>query len=372
MSIKSWLLIVLLVCIASQSIAGEVVLEDAFEMGGGSSLQVSDQLFVEPKTVQKERDDFVKRVRFTGRNRRPLYEEYLNVIGANGILDGIQRVWPKCHSEAHDLGKVILARVRNIGESLRICADRCSSACMHGVLMEAFTESQERASRGGHVYLSTVRRLMNDVCYKNTEMIASYSPGDCAHGVGHALMYLTGYNIPKAMRACAGFRDPAMKYYCATGAYMEYVTERDSEDAKSKSLLYPCDTYDYPAACSRYKMARVGRRHYLARKKTGELISECKKLSGKFRLGCFHGLGNAHMGPIARGRISIKEVCLHGTEDDRFMCIEGAMERMAKYHEKRALVVCEQLEGKNKEACLTAVEHKMYYMKKDFTLYVAE
>jgi len=45
---------------------------------------------------------------------------------------------------------------------------------------------------------------------------------------------------------------------------------------------------------------------------------------------------------------------------------------MAKYHEKRALVVCEQLEGKNKEACLTAVEHKMYYMKKDFTLYVAE
>ena len=115
MAMKTFLLVILLFFTPCQVIVGDIVLEDAFEMGGGSSFQASDQLFVEPKTIQRERGDFIKRLRLTGRNRRPLYEKYINVIGANGILDGIERLWPKCHSEAHDLGKVILARVRNIG-----------------------------------------------------------------------------------------------------------------------------------------------------------------------------------------------------------------------------------------------------------------
>ena len=56
---------------------------------------------------------------------------------------------------------------------------------------------------------------------------ARYSPGDCAHGVGHALMWLADYDVQPALDACKLFVEPPLAYYCATGAYMEYVTERD-------------------------------------------------------------------------------------------------------------------------------------------------
>jgi hypothetical protein len=213
---------------------------------------------------------------------------------------------------------------------------------------------------------------MDAVCFKNEEMTSSYSPGDCAHGVGHALMFLSGYTVPEAIEACKAFDNTAMKYYCATGAYMEYYVEKDVEDAKTKSLFYPCDTYDYPAACSRYKAAGVAIRHYRAGKTVQEFVQECEKFQGKFRLGCFHGLGNAHMYSIVVGKTDIKDLCLTGTADEQFMCIEGSMERMAKYHKEAALRVCEQFEGRNKETCLTAVDNGMYNMNKNLSLYLAE
>lgn len=356
---------------ADQSVAGEVdTRNDALEMGDPAA-RSSDLLFVEPKTVEKERGEFIKKLTRTGANKRPLYEEYIGVIGVNGILDGIEKLSPYCHAEGHDLGKVVFTRTHDIGTSLLICTNRCHSGCMHGVLMEAFAGAG-KSHHGHHLDLVALQPRMKDLCSQNAAMTAWHSPGNCAHGVGHALTFLASYDIPEAIKACAGFDDPAKGYYCATGAYMEYVVERDREDAKSKSLLYPCDTLDYPAACARYKMRFVADRHYSAQKKLEDLVQECNKLTGKFRLGCFHGLGNAHEQAITQGRIGIKEVCQHGTADDQFMCIEGAMESIARFDEKRASQVCEDLTGKNKETCLTAAKHKMYNMEKDFRLYLTK
>jgi len=89
-------------------------------------------------------------------------------------------------------------------------------------------------------------------------------------------------------------------------------------------------------------------------------------------MGCFHGLGNGHMGVLALEKVDIKDLCLTGNDEEQFMCIEGAMERMAKYHMEKAEKVCSGLEGSPKEICDTAVDQGMYNMEKDFTLYVAE
>ena len=341
------------------------------EMGEESVLG-STELSVNPKTVLKERNEFIDKLRQAGKDKRQLYEKFLNVIGANGILDGIEKVWPDCHTEAHDAGKVIFAELRDIGTSLRVCANRCFAGCMHGVLMEAFSKVAEKKDAHKHVNLAMIKPAMNELCYKNPEMVASFSPGNCAHGVGHAVMYLARYQIPEALETCTGFESPAMRYYCATGAYMEYVTEYDEIDAKNKSLQYPCDTYAYPAACSRYKMYYVANRFYQAKRSTEEIVQECEKLTGKFRLGCFHGLGNAHMWPIANGKINIIRVCGHGTDHDRLMCIEGVAERLGRHHEKRALAVCEELKNNDRTVCLSAVKNKMYDMTKDYGLYLAE
>ena len=138
-------------------------------------------------------------------------------------------------------------------------------------------------------------------------------------------------------------------------------------------MFYPCDNYDYPGACSRYKTVHVIRREYRAKKTTMELIQECEKLSGKFRLGCFHGIGNAHMGLIAFERMNITDICLSGTEQEQFMCIEGMMERLSKYFGKeRAFEICSELDGRNNDICMTAAENGMYTLEKDFTIYLTE
>lgn len=353
--------------------------DDDTEMGGAFTGDRPHELFMDLALTEREREGFQRLLRATGRgskgNKRALYEEYIDVIGANGILEGIEGLWPKCHSEAHALGQVIHARVEDIGLGLRICADGCYSGCMHGVLMEAFAAAKDPDDPEGHIDVGRVEALMNELCSKETTMTSSYSPGDCAHGIGHALMVLADYDVPEGVALCGGFNADSMDYYCATGAYMEYVTEHDKTDAKDSntSIFYPCDRGEYPAACARYKAVHVIRRHYGRKGTTEELLEECRKLEGKYRLGCFHGLGNAHMSRILKGRVSLEDLCLsESTEEEQFVCIEGAMERMAKYHELKAQKICRKLQGRPKEICLTAAARGMYNMDKDFRLYLAD
>ncbi len=362
MGFNKWffLLFILTAC----GITGDVVVDEA-EMGS-SSMETSELLFVEPASVKAEREEFIEKLRATGKKNRALVEEYIDVIGANGVLDGIEKLRPKCHDEAHDLGKVIFAKVKDIGIGLRVCADRCYSGCMHGVLMEAFAGAQ----KDDHIDLELVKPKMDETC-RNEQMVESYSPGDCAHGVGHAMMFLADYEISEALTACKEFDAYPMKYYCATGAYMEYTLQNDVEDAKTKEMVYPCASFDFPAACARYKLVRVAARLIKSKQTPDVIINECEKLSGKFRIGCFHGIGNAYMPHIRDGRVKIKDLCLTGSDDEQFVCIEGAIERMAKYFPDIARKVCDDLKGKNKETCLSAVSHGMYDMEKDLSLYIA-
>jgi len=352
----------------------------AAEMGtpGDDPAAFDNPLYVDPRGTEQLRMEFMQSLARAGKKNRELVEAYLPRIGANGALDGIERVWPACHSEAHELGKAIYSRVHDVGVGLRICQDRCNSGCMHGVVTEALGTIGKAAPQPAthehmahHTDLSALTPAIQDLCQRNPVMTASYSPGDCAHGVGHALMFLSGYDVPTAIAACASNGNTSMEYYCATGAYMEYAGERDAQDAKTKGFFYPCDTNRYPAACARYKMVYVVQRDYARGMSPEAVRQQCAALRGAVRLGCYHGLGNAHMELIATNRIGIRRVCLGLSENEEFACIDGAMERMAKFHPNIAAQVCDQLEGKNKTDCLDAVSRKMYDMNKDLSIYLA-
>lgn len=353
----------------------ETVSDDGLEMGDTQGLRYQQALYIEPQSVAKERAVFMKKLRDSGRsphNKEPLYQIFIDVIGANGILDALHEQWPKCHSEAHALGRVIFQQVKDIGLALRVCSDGCYSGCMHGVLMSALSAAGDPDDPEGHISIGRLKPLLQHLCRENEVMTAAYSPGDCAHGVGHALMYLVAYDVPRALQLCGVFEDTPFIYYCATGAYMEYVEEHDERDAKTRSIFSPCDVYDYPAACMRYKSVHVLSR---LRQKTGNrlaLMEECKKLIGKYRLGCIHGAANAYMPLLVKGRVTISEICGGGTEDEQEVCIEGAMERMAKYYPERAREVCAELPGSMRQICDRSVQNGMYNVAKDFRLYVRE
>lgn len=300
-----------------------------------------------------------------------LYEQFLPRIGANGIREGIKTVYPVCHDEAHDLGKLIFSKLRDVGASLESCADACASGCMHGVLMQFFTNG----SMDGHAHQHSVQLTAADIAGRiptfcdNQALTRMYSPGDCAHGVGHAVMFLSKYDVSAGIDLCDRFPSYALRYYCATGAYMEYRLVRTPTDYPNHGGLYPCDSTPYPAACFRYVMTNTVRWLYANGGKLETLQSRCAALTGKYRLGCFHGIGNALVGRIALGRMTVAEVCGFGIRDDQTVCVEGAMERLGKFTPAVAAERCEPLTDWRRGVCEAAASRKMYDMNKSFAMY---
>ena len=143
---------------------------------------------------------------------RPVFERYLPRFGAGALLGFLEETYPACHPESHDLGRAIFAASRDLETALSDCGTGCTSGCMHGAVSEAFGTSS----------LEAVAGAMNQFCASAT-MRRLHKPGNCAHGLGHALMFLTNGDTRRSVDACLGFSLDPMKYYCATGVYMEKI-----------------------------------------------------------------------------------------------------------------------------------------------------
>jgi len=286
-----------------------------------------------------------------GGRKRPVFAKYLSVLGAEKILDVLEAIYPLCHGEAHELGQAIFARVKEINLALRECKTRCTTGCMHGVLMEAF----------GKATLLDVTTQMVSFCGES-ELTQMHRSGNCAHGMGHALMISSGHDIQKSLTACSSFPNLAMEYYCATGVFMEHMMTGKSKHRRPESLHSPCDLYTrYPAACYRYKVPQL--LHALGGD-TDKIVDACSALAPALRLGCFHGVGAAHIRAIARKPGLLSTVCRHGTPDERVICIEGAIEALAEFDEPRAMAACATLDGESAVVCSAAARGKMYSLTK--------
>ena len=320
-----------------------------------------------------ERQEFLRAYRNTDqRHAGALYEAFLPRIGANGLREEIQEAIPFCHAEAHDLGKVIFARLRDVGASLESCADACTSGCMHGVLMQFFAGSQSRDG-GGHQHsmqltAADVRGRIPTFC-QSPEVTRMYRPGDCAHGVGHAVMFLSSYDIPAGIDLCERFSSEPLRYYCATGAYMEYAQTRSASDYSVHGGLYPCQSALYPAACFRYVMNNTTLQHYFRGGTLKTLERQCAGLNGKYRLGCFHGIGFAHLERVAAGQATLAGVCGFGSRADQTVCIEGVMERLGRLNPAIAAQRCQSLIDWRRGVCDAAAARQMYDVDKSFAFY---
>ncbi len=307
-------------------------------------------------------------------NLLPIYEKWIDTVGANGLIAAVEEWNPTCHDEAHDLGKEIYKKIGDVGEALATCEDACYSGCMHGVIMQVFTEG-ETAPDGSapmlpeeHVQIEDAKARIATICDK-TVATGLYKAGDCAHGIGHGLMYLAEYDIPKALAVCDTFDSYPMRYYCATGAYMEFVERGPKEVPPGATEFYPCDVSPYPAACFRYEMTHVVADHYKETSGFHDLVLACEAMTGNVRLGCFHGLGNANMPYVRGGSATLEQVCHYGEHDDQYVCIEGVMERFEKYYPDEAPAACDSVDGWQKDLCEEAVAHGMYDITKSFDLY---
>ena len=170
--------------------------------------------------------------------------------------------------------------------------------------------------------------------------------------------------------ACESFGDSRLRYYCATGAFMEFVTAGRADEQIAGRSFAPCDVHRYPMACARYLLPRWLDSEMRETGSAERMFELCRAQQGLRRTGCFHGLGNAFMPYVVSGGTKINDACLRFAPDEQRMCIEGVVERMSRYEPERALEVCVELAGEPRRICNRARENRMYALDKDLRLYV--
>jgi len=176
---------------------------DDIEMG----VQMSNTSSSWDNTDIKIREQFKEDYQ-NSNDKRIILEKYIDTLGASAMLDFIELTYKHCHSQAHDLGKVIYANSKDIGKALITCGNRCTNACMHGVVSEAFKDKS----------FDEIKREISTFCSQG-EISTLHKPGNCAHGIGHAIMMITNHNIHDSLSACTEFKKSGMDYYCATGVF---------------------------------------------------------------------------------------------------------------------------------------------------------
>jgi hypothetical protein len=284
----------------------------------------------------------------------PVFTKYLPVLGAATLLDFLEGTSSGCHHESHELGRALYAVSGDLGTALRRCDTRCTSGCMHGAVTAAF----------GDATVESVTNRMNAFCGEG-DMASLHKPGNCAHGLGHALMFVTNGDVSRSIDGCLGFSREAMQYYCGTGVFMDRFM-RDSAAWKGATSRAPCDEERlFPGACYRYKGIEMVKAmgHDSAK-------SVCAGLQGLQRHGCFHGIGYAAVVEVFEDPEKLPERCGATEWSDRVACVEGAIEKLADFHQGRARAACSFLEADLRPACDEAVERKMYGLDKStFSLY---
>jgi hypothetical protein len=183
-------------------------------------------------------------------------------------------------------------------------------------------------------------------------------------------MVVAQYDLLKALAYCDELTPFAKAYYCATGAYMELVEHPPAGYLYGKGIMFPCANSPYPAACFRYKVAAEFSEYYGEGGKFADLVQLCAALKGKFRWGCFHGIGNAHGFLLNRtDGIGIAQICGFGTKEDQYACVDGLIERLARYFPETAMKACQWLIDWRQQVCEDGRGRQLYSMEKSFDLY---
>ncbi len=310
-------------------------------------------------------------------NEIRFFAKYVELVPPEAILDFLEIEEATCHRRAHELGRAVFRKTKDINESLKICSNSCTNACMHGAIGEAFSDDSEgegfqtnKSSDQEHRYsITNINQLVEkmELFCDDGEMARQHKRGNCAHAMGHALMLKTEHDIATSIAGCSRFIEPGMDYYCATGVYMQYmdnaiVNKKRVSDTEQWGSNYPCNTHTaYPAACYRYIMSEVKEERGLGLE---HLVMLCAQLPDETRAGCFHGLGSTYTPVLTTYPGLLKVVCSYGSKTEQALCIEGAIEKLADFNEQWALAACEFLDGSNKDVCLTATRGKMYRLYK--------
>jgi len=238
-----------------------------------------------------------------------------------------------CHAITHIIGQAAARKYADLPEAFLHGDNFCGSGYYHGVL-------QGRSFQMGRAgLLSDLNSICAGIPGKERKSLEYYN---CVHGLGHAIMAITGDDLFDALHDCDGLTGSMEGNACASGVFMENLIVDGAHGGHySKYLrpsepLYPCTAVDrkYKPACfdlqTSYALGAV-------QGDFAKVFSLCAAVGVPFRLTCYQSLGrdaaatslNQVPGTVAR--------CALGTDQEqRANCIMGAVLDFVYYYHSDA------------------------------------
>jgi hypothetical protein len=244
----------------------------------------------------------------------------LAVVERLGQVDADLRL--VCHPVVHAIGRETFRLKKTIHESFAACDQTCHSGCYHGAI-ERFIRG-EAVEPGIFKHIS-IAELENRAVQACDATVASRFRFQCLHGLGHALMYFSGYKLTTALGVCDKLSDRWSQSSCYGGVFMENVFSATPErrDVSRTDYHYPCAQVDpkYGADCyinQTWRMAEMGL-------STERLFDECRR-AGQFRGRCMQSIGRDLSNDVrSKDPRLAAEKCELGTGEDRHACIRGVV-----------------------------------------------
>lgn len=111
----------------------------------------------------------------------------------------------KCHTLVHHLGEEVIKRAYTLEEIFTHAKSFCSYGYTHGILAAM-----------------SKNKIEHGIVKEGTDACQRYSGRSCLHGLGHALIYMTDYDLRKALHLCDTYSAGLVPGPCYDGIFMEY------------------------------------------------------------------------------------------------------------------------------------------------------
>jgi hypothetical protein len=252
------------------------------------------------------------------------------------------------HSIAHAIGELSLRYYRTPGEALAHCNNDFQSGCIHGVVI-GFLES------------TTDSAAFVKLCAPDQIKGTDFLRFNCLHGLGHAAMSLTKYNLQQALDKCDTLTMEWDQSSCYGGVFMEnVVTLWEGNDFlttyKKDDHLYPCtglaEKYLVQCYLMQSSVILIKNRYDFA-----EAFTECDGAQPRYMSTCYQSLGREVSGFTLRSTPKSLELCGLARAEMRYACIVGAAKNFVDFFGRidEGAGLCQAADAGVKQACYFAI-----------------
>ena len=254
-----------------------------------------------------------------------------------------------CHRIAHTIGAAALVRYRgDVGTAFAEGSPVCWSGYYHGIAERAFSKAPS----------GDLAPVAQTLCASPSIRRTRFLAYQCVHGVGHGLMIVSGYDLPRSLEICDQLLDAWDRTSCTGGVFMENINSSygiTSDWLRDDDPLYPCS-----AVAARHKLycylMVTSRILPLVAYDYGKAAAICMKSEPEWVETCFQSLGRDASGQADGDAGKILGLCEESGPWARD-CLYGAARDVANNDAAtpRAEALCTRAPKQLRDTCFNAI-----------------